>query len=168
MSILLFVFQVFLYPIAYIFPAYAANGAPVVFGGGAPIDMGRKLRRRRIFGSNKTIRGAIAGIIAGSLVGLIEYPLFHYMLPVAVLLAFGAISGDLIGSFVKRQLGFKPGRGFPVMDQYGFFVVALLFAFPLGHMPGMYGMLFLVALTGLLHVATNRGAYALRLKSVPW
>jgi hypothetical protein len=29
-------------------------------------------------------------------------------------------------------------------------------------------MLFLIVLTGLLHVATNRGAYALHLKSVPW
>ncbi len=168
MSFLLFVFDVFLYPIIYIFPAYAANGAPVVFGGGAPLDFGAKLRNRRVFGSNKTIKGAVSGIIAGAAVGLIEYPFLHYMLPIAVLLAIGAISGDLIGSFIKRQLGMKPGKGFPIMDQYGFFAVALLFAFSLGHMPGVYGMLFLIVLTGLLHVATNRGAYALHLKSVPW
>ncbi len=168
MSILLFIFQAFLYPIIYIFPAYAANGAPVIFGGGAPIDRKAKLRGRRVFGNNKTIRGAVAGIVAGSAVGLIEYPFLHFMLPIAVLLAVGAISGDLVGSFIKRQLGVRPGNGFPIMDQYGFFIVALLFAFSLGHMPSLYGMLFLIVLTGLLHVATNRGAYALHLKSVPW
>ncbi len=168
MSIVVLIYSVFLYPIIYIFPAYAANGAPVLFGGGAPIDGKRKFRGKRIFGDNKTIRGAVAGIIAGAAVGLIEYPFLHFMLPIAVLLAIGAISGDLVGSFIKRQLGFKPGKGFPIMDQYGFFVVALLFAFLLGHMPGLYGMLFLIILTGLMHVATNRGAYALHLKSVPW
>ena len=37
------IYALFLYPIIYIFPAYAANGAPVLFGGGKPLDMKRKL-----------------------------------------------------------------------------------------------------------------------------
>ncbi len=161
-------YPVFIYPILYILPAYVANGAPVLFGKGRPLDSGRKLRNRRIFGSNKTLRGTLSSIISGLAIGLLEYPFLHYMLPVAVLLVLGANAGDLLGSFLKRQLGFKPGRPFPVMDQYGFFIFALLFAFPLGSMPSFYGMLFLVVLTGLLHPATNAGAYLLGLKSVPW
>ena len=161
-------FGVFLYPIIYILPAYAANGAPVLFGGGRPLDFGRKLFGKRVFGPNKTIRGTLSSIIAGIAVGVIEYPFLHYMLLIAVFLTLGANAGDLIGSFTKRRLNLKSGAGAPVLDQYGFFALALLFAFWLGHLPGAYGLLFLVVLTGILHVVTNMGAYALKLKRVPW
>lgn len=161
-------YLVFLYPILYILPAYAANGAPVIFGRGRPLDFGRKFRNRRIFGDSKSIRGTVAGILCGIIVGLIEYPFFHYMLYVSIALSLGAMCGDLIGSFTKRQLGMKPGYSVPVLDQYGFFVLALIFAFPLGHLPSVYGLLFLVILTGPLHLLTNIGANRLRLKGVPW
>lgn len=163
-----FVYLYFIYPIIYIFPAYAANGAPVLFGGGKPLDGGKKLNGKRIFGNNKTIRGTLASLVAGIAVGLIEYPFLHYMLPVAVLLAIGANFGDLIGSFIKRQLNFKSGSSFPIMDQYGFFIFALLLAFPLGNLPNIYGMIFLIVLTGVAHLLTNMGAHKLKLKSVPW
>ena len=161
-----------LYPLIYIFPAYAANGAPVLAGRyirrRKPLDLGMKLGGKRVFGDSKSIQGLIAGIAAGVAVGLIEYPFFHYMLPISVLLALGANAGDLLGSFVKRRLGYRGGSSFPVMDQYGFFVLALAFAFPMGHMPDLYGIAFLAALTGIAHVLTNRGANRLRLKKVPW
>ena len=157
-----------LYPIIYIFPAYAANGAPVLFGGGKPLDFGRKLKGKRIFGNNKTIRGTLSSLAVGIIIGLIEYPFFHYLLPIAILLTVGANLGDLLGSFVKRQLNFKSGASFPIMDQYGFFVVALLCALPLGHLPNLYGILFLIVLTGAAHLLTNMGANKLKLKSVPW
>jgi CDP-2,3-bis-(O-geranylgeranyl)-sn-glycerol synthase len=163
-----FVYLVFLYPIIYIFPAYAANGAPVLFGRGRALDGKAKLFGKRIFGDNKTIRGTVSSLLCGIAVGLIEYPFFHYMLPIAVLLAVGANVGDLLGSFIKRRLNIRHGASFPVLDQYGFFVVALLFAFPLGNRPGIYGILFLVVLTGIAHIFTNRGAHRLKLKKVPW
>ncbi|MEM2192310.1 MAG: CDP-archaeol synthase [Candidatus Hadarchaeales archaeon] len=57
----------------FILPAYVANATPVVLGGGRPIDGGRKfIDGRPIFGPGKTIRGFIAGLIAGSLVGLVQ------------------------------------------------------------------------------------------------
>ena len=163
-----FVYLTFLYPIIYIFPAYAANGAPVLFGGGKPLDMGAKLKGKRIFGDNKTIRGTVSSLLCGIAVGLVEYPFFHYMLPVAVLLAVGANFGDLLGSFIKRRLNMKHGASFPILDQYGFFAFALLFAFALGRLPNIPGMLFLVVLTGMAHLLTNRGAHRLKLKKVPW
>lgn len=162
------IYALFLYPIIYIFPAYAANGAPVLFGGGKPLDMKRKLMGRRIFGDHKTIRGTASSLVCGILVGVIYYQFLHYMLPIAVMLTLGANFGDLLGSFIKRRISFKPGRSFPVMDQYGFFIFALLFAFWLGHMPGAYGLLFLIVLTGAMHVLTNMGANRLKLKDVPW
>ncbi|HIH50472.1 MAG: CDP-2,3-bis-(O-geranylgeranyl)-sn-glycerol synthase [Candidatus Micrarchaeaceae archaeon] len=163
-----FVYLTFLYPIIYIFPAYAANGAPILFGGGRPLDGKAKLWGKRIFGDNKTVRGTVSSLLCGLAVGLIEYPFFHYMLPIAVLLAIGANVGDLLGSFIKRRLNVEKGASFPILDQYGFFVFALLFAFPLVHMPSIYGIIFLIVLTGLAHIFTNRGAHKLKLKKVPW
>ncbi len=163
-----FLYTLVLYPIIYIFPAYAANGAPILFGRGRPLDSGKSIKGKRIFGNNKTRRGLAASLICGILVGAIEYPFLPYMLPISVLLAVGANIGDLAGSFIKRQAGVPSGRGVPILDQYGFFIVALLLAAPLGHLPSIYGIAFLVALTGILHVLTNRGAHRLRLKRVPW
>jgi CDP-2,3-bis-(O-geranylgeranyl)-sn-glycerol synthase len=160
---------IILYPIIYIFPAYAANGAPILFGGGkTPLDFKKKIGGKRIFGDNKTVRGTISSLAVGVIVGLIEYPFLHYMLPVAILLTIGANFGDLIGSFIKRRLNYNHGASFPIMDQYGFFVFAILFALPLGHLPSIYGIVFLILLTGVAHILTNRGAHKLKLKKVPW
>ena len=57
----------------FIFPAYCANAAPVIFGGGTPIDRGRKLRDGHpLFGTSKTFRGFFAGLIIGTFVGFVE------------------------------------------------------------------------------------------------
>ncbi len=61
-----------LYPIFYIFPAYCANGAPVVFGGKWPIDFGKTLGGKPIFGKHKTITGALSGICSGIIIGFAE------------------------------------------------------------------------------------------------
>ncbi len=164
----IFLYAVFAYPLLYILPAYVANGAPVLFGGGKPLDMGRSIGGKRIFGDHKTVRGAIAMLAGGIIIGLIEYPFFHYMLAVSVLMSIGAIFGDLLGSFAKRRAGMKEGASLPVMDQYGFFIFAVLFSLPLGHLPGAYGYAFIIVLTGILHLLTNMGAHRLRLKKVPW
>lgn len=162
-------YEIILYPIIYIFPAYAANGAPVVFGGrGGPVDRGKKLGGKRIFGNNKTVIGTLSGLVCGVLVGAIEFPFLSFMLPIAVLLAIGALFGDLLGSFIKRRAGIGSGKSLPILDQYGFFVFAILFALPLGHLPNIYGIVFLILLTGALHLLTNMGAYKLKLKKVPW
>lgn len=152
----------------YIFPAYAANGAPILFGGGRPLDLGKRFQKKRIFGNSKTTRGVIAGIIAGIIVGIVESQFLPYLLYISVALSLGAIFGDLLGSFMKRRAGMKPGTNVPLLDQYGFFVFALLFALPFGHMPALYGLLFLALLTGPLHLVANICANALRLKKVPW
>ncbi len=163
-----YIYLYLIYPIIYIFPAYAANGAPILFGGGSPLDRKAKLKGKRIFGDNKTVRGTASMLIAGTAVGLIEYPFLHYMLPISFMLALGTALGDLLGSFMKRRMRIPKGNSLPVMDQYGFFIFALLLALPLGHLPGIYGLAFLVVLTGAMHVLTNIGAHRLRLKDVPW
>ncbi len=161
-------YSIILYPLIFILPAYVANGAPVIFGGGRPVDFNKKFRKRRIFGSHKTIKGSVSSIIAGLIIGLIEYPFFHYMFLISIFLVIGVNFGDLLGSFIKRQLNFASGKSFPILDQYGFLIFALLFTYHFKNFPNLYGVIFLFLLTGILHLSTNIGANKLKLKKVPW
>lgn len=167
------IYAIFIYPIIFIFPAYVANGAPVIFGGGAPIDLNRKFRGRPVFGRHKTIKGLVAGIASGIIVGFLEsqVPGFSFMLAVGIAESFGTHFGDLLGSFIKRQSGMKEGVRAPLLDQYPFLIFSMLFALPVSlgtSFPGVYGVIFIFVLTWFMHRVTNIGAHMLRIKDVPW
>lgn len=163
------IYNLIIYPIIYILPAYIANGAPVLFGSPPPLDLKRKIGGKRILGDGKTWKGTVSGISAGILTGIAEAHLgFPSMFVIGVALSFGALAGDILGSFLKRRFGVKPGRSTPILDQYGFYVVALIFAFQYGNLPTWYGLVFITVLTGILHPLANTVAHRLRLKKVPW
>ena len=161
----------------FILPCYVANAAPVLLGGGAPMDLGASLGDgRRILGDAKTVRGFVGGVAAGTAVG----GMLALFLPLAFfagawmqflsgfLLSLGALFGDAAGSFVKRRMGLEPGKPF-ILDQAGFIIMGLMFAYPVAH--GMYtvgGVVFLLALSWLLHLSTNVAANRFGLKRVPW
>ncbi len=157
-----------LYPIIFILPAWIANGTPVIFGGGAPLDFNRKLGGKPIFGRHKTLRGTASGLAGGLVIAALEYVFFSLPLELGVALVIGAIAGDLIGSFLKRRIGFKEGANVLLLDQYSFFVVAILFSLPFGGLPNYIGIVVIVILTGILHKGTNVLAHRARIKSVPW
>ncbi|MDE1860942.1 MAG: CDP-archaeol synthase [Candidatus Micrarchaeota archaeon] len=167
-------FSIVIYPVIFIFPAYVANGAPVIFGRDEvmPIDFGRTLRGKPIFGKHKTIPGLAGGLLSGFLIAGIESMFIPGMLFAGILMTVGTHAGDLLGSFIKRRLGRKEGSKFELMDQYLFLVFALLFSLPFslgaGIAPNLYGIIFLVILTWVMHKATNKGAHMLRIKKVPW
>ncbi|MGH7856514.1 MAG: CDP-archaeol synthase [Candidatus Binatia bacterium] len=86
-----------------------------------PIDAGLTFRRRRIFGENKTWRGAFAmsgGVVAATIV-LSFVPLWWNHLPaevrasgplvLGILLGLGSALAELPNSFLKRQLDIAPG-----------------------------------------------------------
>ena len=126
-------------------PAYAADVAPVLAKGfleslAKPLDAGRTFRGRRIFGSHKTWRGLVVGVGAGVAVYEVQRLLYamgwlrefalldygrHPLLP-GVLLGFGAIAGDAVKSFFKRQIDIAPGSSWLVFDQLDFFFGASL------------------------------------------
>lgn len=170
------IYLIVIYPLLYILPAYVANGSPVVFGGGAPLDFGRKLWGKPIFGSHKTIRGLVFGLASGFVVAAVEAFLLHNYLQLAmetilgigILLSIGAHAGDLFGSFVKRRLDKKEGHSWAFFDQYLFLIFAILFALPLGNLPNVFGIVFIVIITGLLHRGTNMLAHKAKIKEVPW
>jgi CDP-2,3-bis-(O-geranylgeranyl)-sn-glycerol synthase len=170
-------------------PAWIANATPVLVGGGKPIDGGRYFRDgRRVLGNGKTIRGFIVGIIFGTLTGFgqvfvapylrpllamfvtitseMDYALFMQF-PAAILMSFGALTGDLLGSFIKRRFNVESGDPSPVMDQLGFIIMALIFAAPIFE-PGPVFIAILIIATFFIHWLSNAIGYLLGLKKHPW
>jgi CDP-2,3-bis-(O-geranylgeranyl)-sn-glycerol synthase len=152
-----------------IVPTYCANGAPVIFGGGRPIDLGRSLSDgERILGDNKTLRGFLGGLTIGALVGVFMAALFSKdLFLVSFLASLGALLGDLAGAFLKRRLKIKPGGPLPLVDQLDFVVGALILVFPF-HEITLGSAVIMLFLTPPIHLLTNVGAYCLGLKSTYW
>ncbi len=156
----------------FIFPAYCANAAPVLAGGGKPMDFGKNFfDGKPIFGTNKTFRGFFFGLAIGILVGLVESLVFSYPFPFSILFSvlspLGALCGDLAGAFLKRRLGIAPGGLLPLIDQVDFVVGAILFSLPLGMIYWELAVT-VILITPPIHLLTNFLAYKLKLKKNPW
>ena len=104
--------------------------------------VGRTVGRRPLIprvSPNKTVEGAVGGLVGAALTGALAVRLFGLDLPVGVGLSLGAVIGvvgqlgDLAESLLKRQAGVKdsgnliPGHG-GMLDR----IDALLFSFALG------------------------------------
>jgi CDP-2,3-bis-(O-geranylgeranyl)-sn-glycerol synthase len=153
----------------FIFPAYCANAAPVLGGGGKPMDLGRNFfDGKRILGAHKTFKGFFFGLGIGVGVGIVDCLLFGYPWLFALLTPLGALVGDLVGAFAKRRLNIAPGGLFPVLDQIDFVVGALVFALPLGIFTSWELALTVLLITPPIHLFTNFLAYKLKLKKNPW
>ncbi len=157
--------------IKFIFPAYCANGTPVLAGGGPKMDFGRNfIDGKRIFGNNKTFRGFFFGWSVGFVVGIVEGLVFGFKdFPIlfSVLTPLGALIGDLTGAFIKRRIDIAPGGILPVVDQIDFVVGALVFALPMALVNWQLAVTVLL-ITPPIHLFTNFVAYKLKLKKHPW
>jgi hypothetical protein len=97
-----------------------ANGAPLIaralFGSAAshPVDAGTMLPDGApLFGHSKTVRGVLSALVATPVAAaLIGFPLH-----VGLLVAAGAMAGDLFSSFVKRRLKLTPSSMAFGLDQ---------------------------------------------------
>jgi CDP-2,3-bis-(O-geranylgeranyl)-sn-glycerol synthase len=145
-------------------PAYIANATPVLLGGGPPLDGGRTwMDDQPLFGDHKTVRGTFSGIIVGIAVGILQ------MQPLrGVLLSVGAIGGDIVISFFKRRIKLKPGAMFPIADQMGFIVFAVLLVSLVQPSPTWERAVAILIATLPIHYLTNVIAWALKLKRNPW
>jgi hypothetical protein len=86
-----------------------------------PLDFGRTIAGRRIFGDNKTWRGAIFMVLGPALAALLltRWPAYHDALPDDVadaspllwgaLVGLGVVVGELPNSFLKRRMDIAPG-----------------------------------------------------------
>ena len=171
-----------------------AIGAPLVHGPvmaldafGAlkqPLDGGATVRGRRLFGDNKTWRGALfmtAGPVAASVV-LRRSAAYRARLPrevqdappalVGGLLGAAVMVGELPNSFAKRQLGIAAGtqRGGPVgvalsvFDQADWVPTAWLLLAPVWRMTAREAAEAFV-LVAALHVPVNLIGFAIGARS---
>ena len=105
-----------------------------------------------------------------------EFPINFFVLIIRIVLAsYGAVLGDLIGSFLKRRFDIKSGAPFWIVDQLDFALVALLFISIPGFIspnlflvPDIFIITFLIILTPAVSIIANTVAYVIGLKDVPW
>ena len=168
-----------------VLPAYSANGlAPLVAlrKNLHPMDGGRKLRGQPLLGLGKSWEGFIFGTLMGGLIGFVEMLAYPYLpfgispVPLNIvsmspllglLLGFGAMFGDVAGSFIKRRLKLERGKPAPILDQLDFLAGALAFSLLLVSLE--WGWVILLAvITPIIHVAANVIGYLLKVKKQPW
>lgn len=172
-------------------PAYVANPAAVIWGGGTPIDFGRKFRDgKRVLGDGKTFRGLIGGSLTGTAVGILQIFAAPYIAPylsgvvdpatfiqysyIALLtMPFGALLGDTIKSFFKRRLGYERGAMMPVVDQLDFVAGAWILTLILDHTWllnnfTLWVVVTVLIITPILHVGVNIIGFIIGKKNVPW
>ncbi|MFH1239792.1 MAG: CDP-2,3-bis-(O-geranylgeranyl)-sn-glycerol synthase [Candidatus Diapherotrites archaeon] len=157
-------------------PLYVSNAVPVLIGGLTPIDFGKNFfDGKRLFGEGKTFRGFAIGVLSGWGVALLtQYFLLNFTnFPVpqtvffGLFVAFGALFGDLVGSFVKRRIGIKRGAPVFLLDQLDFVAGGIIFG-SVFYAPSFWGIIFIAGVTVILHRVTNYIAFKMKLKNVPW
>lgn len=171
-------------------PAGMANMIPIIVAAlpglkkfDAPIDGGRTYRGQRIFGSHKTWRGLAAGIIIAPLVLWLQQWLVVHVgwlasitdqvdygdLPILLagaLFGLGALGGDAIESFFKRQLRIAPGRGWFPFDQTDYIIGGAIAIAPFVQLR-LIQYVELLLLWLLVHVVASYIGFLLKLKEHP-
>lgn len=105
-----------------------------------------------------------------------KFPINFIVLIIRIILAsYGAVIGDLIGSFLKRRLDIKSGAPFWIVDQLDFALFALFFVSIPGFLlpniflqPDIFIIIFVIILTPAVSIIANIIAYVTGLKDVPW
>ena len=180
-------FLIFISCIYFFLPAYFTNATPPLVRNlkflGKTIDGGRKFRGAAILGSHKTWRGAVLGIAMGMLTAIFQFILYNNfrffqeisfvnfqeinVLLFGFLISFGAVFGDLLFSFLKRQLKKKPGQRWLPFDQTDYVIGAAIFLSPFLKLDFVI-WIFLFVITFFLHITFNRLGYWLGLHPNKW
>jgi len=149
----------------------------------APMDFGKTFRGKRIFGAHKTWRGMAAGIIFATItLGLQQifaahagwlrdwtYRVHYAHLPTLVvgpLFAVGALGGDAIESFFKRQRGIAPGHGWFPFDQIDYIVGGALATMPFVKL-SILEYILLVGIWLVVHIVASVIGYFIGVKERP-
>ena len=171
-------------------PSIFANVAPIPIAQipwlkkyDAPMDFGKTYRSKRIFGAHKTWRGLIAGIAiatpifwlqqlavenfawAASLTSQIDYAHLPTLI-LGPLFAIGALGGDAIESFFKRQHGIPPGGGWFPWDQLDSVVGTAIVVMPFITL-SVWQYVLLIAMMPAIHIIFTHIGYLIGLKERP-
>lgn len=143
----------------------------------APIDGGKTYKGVRVLGANKTWRGLLFGTLTGAISGLLIYRFAESQMQpyvtdtveaalLGMLLGFGALLGDAVESFFKRQKGVRSGDAWFPFDQTDYIIGGLVLAYPLAQ-PSTEIMLFVFVIYFGLHLVFTYLGYLLGLKDKP-
>jgi len=161
-------------------PAGLANMAPVLFKWipifNSPIDLNKTFRNKPILGKNKTFRGIITGIITAIFITYIQYLLYPYTKQFTIinyqeiniyllgfLLGFGALLGDSIKSFFKRQLSIAPSISWAPFDQIDWIIGSILLSGIYIKISPIHAITAII-IFGLLHPIINIIGYYSKIK----
>lgn len=169
-----------LFALLFFLPAGFANAAPPLINKvplinrwKTPLDFGMTVRGQRMFGKNKTWRGLISGMLISGITAWLLYPylgtdtgntLSHFIIGAS--LGFGALLGDAIESFFKRQIGIPSGSSWIVFDQIDYVVGAILFSLPFVRL-NLIDYVFVVITYFCLHFIVSYIGYVLGFKEKP-
>ena len=151
-----------------------------------PLDAGVSVGGTRLFGDNKTLRGALvmAGGTTLAAIALTRQRWFRERLPgelsaappavYGALLGAGVVLGELPNSFAKRRLGIAPGdrrssllgAAIAVYDQGDFVPMSALTLSPLWRMTARE-VAEAFAVVAVVHAAVNVAGYALGARTSP-
>jgi CDP-2,3-bis-(O-geranylgeranyl)-sn-glycerol synthase len=168
--------------IANVMPILAAK-APGLQRWHTPVDGGKTWRGQRLFGDHKTWRGVVTGTLAGMAFLWLQVSLGdHYAwaaninqeLPygdtaiwlLGFLLGFGGLAGDMIKSFVKRQVPVKAGDSWFPFDQLDYIIGGLLLSALVVQLPVAVYVWVLIIFFGL-HLLFSYIGYKLHFKAKP-
>lgn len=178
------------FAIWFFLPAGVANMVPIFAARipwlrhfDAPMDGGYSYRGRRVFGEHKTWRGLLVGIIMATLVLWLQQLLVGQVAWLANLTAhvnyaelivwvvgplfgLGALGGDAIESFFKRQRNVPPGHGWFPFDQTDYIIGGALATAPFIRLE-LVQYVMLVILWLAVHVVASYIGYLLKLKDRP-
>lgn len=162
--------------------AFFSSRLPYIGKFSYPVDAYLMFRGKRILGSHKTVRGFVVGILAAIAIVYLQvflYQSFWFVRAIVpldyttinpilfgFLAGFGALLGDSVKSFFKRQRGINPGRSWFPFDQIDYILGGMVFTWfyiPLT----IWEYLLLFVLWFLIHPFTTVIGYLLKLKKDP-
>ncbi len=179
-----------LFALLFFLPASIANMAPIFANNipglaafDTPIDRGRTYNGVRVLGDHKTFRGLGAGAVGGLVGGAVQMVLYinssfvrdvsvhvdysnWWVLALGVVMGLGALAGDSVKSFFKRQRGVAPGKGWFPFDQTDYIIGAALCSLPFVVAP-LSAYIIGVATALILHPVVNIIGWLLKLKPNP-
>ncbi len=171
-------------------PAGFANVAPVLAASvpglkdwNAPIDGGRQFRGRPLLGPHKTWRGFAAGLFLATIVFWIQQQLVaHYdwaawtagdvpyselsVLLMGILFALGALGGDAVESFFKRQRGLKSGASWLGFDQLDYVIGAIFLTLPVVQL-SLVQYIWVIVMWFAIHLISSYVGWLMGLKKQP-
>lgn len=180
-----------LFALWFFLPAGAANAAPVLANNipllksfTTPIDFGKSFRGKRILGDHKTYRGIISGVLFGTAVAGLQMMLVKIIpwlgelsdtvdytsistLFLGASLGFGALAGDAVKSFFKRQYNVASGGSWFPFDQVDYIIGGLV-ASRLFVSLSLTTYITILVVWFVIHPVANIIGWLLHLKSKPF